>query len=107
MNNINFNQGTLSFHIPEGVLDYGDNKFVYLINYVSKEGHLKIVKNKNNGIVVDYLYKDFGKCKLEVNADDLDNEQEHRVIVMWSIGDGFLKLNINEKERKSCEIDLD
>jgi len=106
MRGINFNKGTLSFHIPKGVINYGDNKFVYLINYVSKKGHIKISKNKNNGIIVDYFYQGFGKCKLETNAEDLDNEKEHKVVIMWSIGEGFLKLYIDDNERESCDIDL-
>ena len=107
MNNIDFKKGTLSFWVPPGSLDYGDNKFIYLFNYVSEEGHLKIVKNRGNGIEIRYMYNGFGYSKFEVNAEDLNNEERHNIVVTWSISDGLVKLYIDGVERQTSEINLD
>ena len=107
MEEINFTEGTLSFKIPKGAIDYQGNEFVYLINYTTGENHLRIAKNRNNGIKISYQYDNFGKCQLEANAQDLDNEDEHEVLVTWSIKEGFVKLLIDGQERKICEIEID
>jgi len=106
MGEINFNQGTLTFYIPEGVIDYKNNKTINLINFNSKEGHIKVSKNKNNGMMVDYYYTNFGGCKLVVDAGDLDNQQKHEIIISWSTIEGVLKLNIDGTERGSCDLNM-
>lgn len=105
MGKINFNEGSLTFWIPEGTLNYGDNKFVYLINYFSKEGSLKIVKDKDNGIKVFYNYINNGKCVLKVEAEDLDDDKHH-IAVTWSMPNRKVVLYIDGQESGSCDIDI-
>ena len=106
MDKINFNKGSLSFWILEGSIDYEDNKFAILVNYTLKEGALKIVKNKNNGLQVYYDYKNNGKCSLTTEASDLDNNKKHMVAVTWSMENLEVILYIDGKKRARCDIDV-
>jgi hypothetical protein len=106
MRKINFDQGTISFRIPEGAIDYKDNKFVYLVNYVSSKGFLKIVKDKDNGLKVLYNYRNNGNCQLNSPAQDLDNNDSHTVVVTWSMENREVILYIDGIERAKCEINI-
>lgn len=106
VNNINFEEGTLSFWVPKGALDYNDNQFKYLVNYNTPEGYLKIIKDKDNRIKVLYNYFNKGNCILEASAGELDNEDKHSVEVTWSLKERNIKLFIDGDERDSCEINL-
>lgn len=106
MRKIDFNKGSLSFLIPERVMDYGDNKFINLVNYNSKDGSLKIVKDKDNGLKVFYDYKNNGRCFLEASTKELDDNDEHEVAVTWSLSDREVILYIDGEEIEKCEIDI-
>ncbi len=103
---IDFNEGSLTFWIPKGAIDYKGNEFIDLVNYNSDEGKIRIVKNNNNGLKVLYRYNDYGECILETNAEDLDNDDKHMVAVTWSLSDMKVKLYIDGVERKSCDIEI-
>lgn len=103
---IDFNKGSLTFWIPKGAIDYKGNEFIDLVNYKSPDGKIRIVKNKNNGIKVLYYYIDNGKCSLESNAENLDNDDKHMVAVTWSIPDMKVKLFIDGAEKKTCDIEI-
>ena len=103
---IDFNQGSLTFWIPKGSINYKGNEFIELVNYKSSEGKIRIVKNKNNGLRVLYHYIDHGECSLEANAEDLDNDDKHMVAVTWSIADMKVKLFIDGSERANCDIQI-
>ena len=105
-NKINFEEGTLSFWVPEGAIDYDDDKFIYLINYNTKEGYFKVVKDKDNGIKVLYNYFNMGKCDLKTSASELDDNDKHHVAVTWSLKERNIKLFIDGAERDSCEIKI-
>jgi len=106
MKKINFGEGSLTFWIPKETLNYGDNKFIYLINYVSEEGSLKIVKDKDNGLKVFYNYLNNGKCILKVPVQDLDDEEKHYIGVTWSMPNRKVILYIDGQERGNCDIDI-
>lgn len=105
-NKINFEEGTLSFWVPEGAIDYDDNKFIYLINYNTNEGYFKVVKDKDNGIKVLYEYFNKGKCNLKASAAELDDNDKHHVAVTWSLSERRVKLFIDGQERDTCEINI-
>jgi hypothetical protein len=104
MNTFNLNEGTINFKIPQGAIDYQGSEQINLINFVSPEGHLKVFKNRDNGMIIDYYYSRFGKCKLVVDARDLDNHQEHGIVISWSTSMGILQLHIDGVDRGSCNI---
>ena len=106
MEKINFEEGRLRFLIPEGAINYGDNKFVYLINYNSEEGFFKIVKDKDNGIKVLYNYFKAGVCNLKTDAEELDNNKKHEIIVTWSMSYRKMKLYIDSEEKASSNIEI-
>lgn len=104
---LNFTNGGVSFLITKGSINYGNNKFIYLFNYTSKEGYLRVAKNKGNGIEVNYMFFNSGHCKLEGNTEGLDDNEEHSIRIVWSISEGFVKLFIDNVEKQNCEIRLD
>lgn len=106
MEDIKFDKGALTFWIPEGTMNYKDNKFINLINYISDEGTLCIVKDKDNGLRVSYNYFDNGACEVKASAEELDNEDKHMVAVTWSISEGKIKIFIDGDERASEDIEL-
>jgi len=103
MEQINFNEGALRFYIPEGAIDYRDNKTASLVNLKSNSGHINVLKNKDNGIAVDYASAS-GACILKTDAQDLDNHQAHQVKISWSVTQGLLKLDVDGQERAICNI---
>ncbi len=107
LNSISFDKGTLTFRIPEGSLDYKDNKFFYMINYEGNGGSLKIYKDVDNGIKVKYVYDGKGYCNLNTMADMLDDNDEHVVHVTWSLEDRKIVLYIDGQEKDSGDISLE
>ncbi len=107
LNSINFNEGTVSFRIPKGSLNYKDNKFFYLINYEGSGGILKIYKDIDNGIKVYYAYKRKGYGSLNTKADELDDEHEHLIDLTWSLNKREIILYIDGEKRDSCKIKLE
>lgn len=103
---INFNEGSLTFWIPEGSIDYRGGDFIDLINYKSPDGKIRIVKNKNNGLKVLYHYIDHGECVLETSAEYLDNDDKHMIALTWSLEEMVVKLFINGVEKATCDIEI-
>lgn len=106
VNKLDFGEGTLSFWVPEGAIDYDDNKFIYFINHNTNEGYLKIIKDKDNGLKVFYDYFDNGRCNLNTSVAELDNDDKHHVAVTWSLKERMIKLFIDGQERDSCDIEI-
>ena len=103
---LNFNKGSLTFRIPEGVIHYGDNKFANLINYSSEDGALKVVKDKDNGLKVFYNYIGNGRCSLNASAAELDNDDAHQVAITWSMENREVILYIDGEQRARCDINI-
>ena len=106
MKNINFEEGTLTFWIPKEAIDYKDNKFISLVNYVSDKGTLNIVKDEENGLRASYNYFGKGNCEAKALAEELDNGEKHMVAVTWSITEGLIKIYIDGEEKASCPIEM-
>lgn len=103
--NINFEQGSISFRIPAGRIDYNGNTSVQLFSHVSDLGTFTIIKKKDNGIQVNYNYFDKGVCCLEQDASILDNDDEHNILISWSLKEGKIILFIDEKKVKEEDIE--
>ena len=103
---INFKEGTINFWIPEGEIDYGDNRYVKIFDYEKKEGYIKIQKEKDNGLKVYYFYKGSGKCFLNTNVDNLDKKKRHMVTLTWSLSNGKVQLYIDAQLKNEGEIDV-
>ncbi len=106
MEKIDFKEGTVNFWIPEGEIDYGDNKYALIFNYENKDGLIKIQKDKDNGLKVYYFYNRHGKCFLDMNVDYLDKRKKHMITVTWNLPERKVQLYINAKLEKECDIDV-
>lgn len=105
LNKIDFNQGTLNFWIPEGKINYGDNKFLRIFYHATKNGKIKIIKDKDNGLKVYYLFED-NKAFLNTKADDLEDDDKHMITITWSLPERKIKLYIDAELRDEKEIDV-
>jgi len=104
MGKLDFNQGTINFWIPSGKLNYGNNKFIMLFNYEDENGIIQIQKDKDNGLKVYYKYNNNGKCSLNTDVNNLDENKRHMITVTWSLPDKKVKLYINAILKSECDI---
>jgi hypothetical protein len=103
MGNIYFKEGTINFWIPKGKLDYKDNKFANLFYHKEENGELKIIKDKDNGLKVYYLFEG-NKALLNVKADYLEDEDKHMITVTWSLPEKKISLYVDGKLKVDGEI---
>jgi hypothetical protein len=101
---LDFNTGTINFWVPEGRIDYMDNKFVQLFYYKDDEGTIKVVKDKDNGLKVYYLY-DGNKCFLNTSVEYLEDHDKHMVTITWSLSEKKVKLYIDAELKDECDIE--
>lgn len=104
-NKLNFNEGTINFWVPKGKIDYKDNKFVQLYYYSNGDDTIKIIKDKDNGLKVYYLFEG-NKCLLSTKVEDLEDDNKHMVTVTWSLPEKKVKLYIDAVLRDECEIEV-
>ncbi len=105
MKKIDFKEGTLNFWIPEGKINYGDNKFFGIFYHSTEEGKLKIIKDKDNGLKVYYLFEG-NRALLNTEAHDLDDDDRHMITLTWSLPEKKIKLYIDAelKDEKDIEV---
>jgi len=95
---IDFNEGSLVINIPKDKIDYDNNQSIFLYQYNDENGSLNIMKNKNNGIQIDYNYFEKGISCMKEDASSLDDDKEHKIAITWSYEKGKMILYIDEQK---------
>ena len=106
IDNLNFEQGTLNFVVPKGKIKYDDDNTTTIFSFRNAIGSLIIIKNKDNGIEINYNYFDKAICCLKTDASILDNDDEHTFAVTWSLDEKEIILLIDNKEEATAELEI-
>lgn len=101
---LDFNQGTISFWVPEGKIDYDDNKFVQLFYYKEGDSIIKVIKDEDNGLKVYYLYEG-NKCFLNTPVETLDDKDKHMITITWNLAEKKVKIYIDGELKDECNIE--
>lgn len=91
----NIREGTVSFWVPEGVVDWSDNK-LYRLFEVSEGGNsILIIKDNDKKLKFFHVFLGNGRTDIEYDISNLSVLVPHNVVVTWSVTTSKLQLYID------------
>jgi len=106
MNNQKFDikEGTISFWIGEGKIQFDDNNIHPLIQLNSSEGSIFLVKDNDNNLKFFHVYIGKGRTNIEHDVSSLDTNKRHMIAVTWSIKNKEIIMYIDGEKVAKEEI---
>jgi len=101
---LDIHEGTISFWIKKGVVNYNDGQVVILLNLSTKEGNIFLVKDSDN--VLRFFHTIIGKGRTDVEYDvsSLSPDAAHMFALTWSIKSKETNLYIDGASVANAQI---
>jgi hypothetical protein len=103
-NNLNIDEGTISFWTPENKLQFNDGKTTPLLSINPEGGNIFILKDDDNKLKVFLVALNKGRVDLEHDISKLDSSNKHMIVVTWSLKTKELSLYIDGNKASTKEI---
>ncbi len=101
---LDVHEGTISFWIKKGTVNYSDGQVVVLLNLSTKEGNIFLVKDSDNILRFFHIVTGKGRTDLEYDVSSLSSEEAHMFAVTWSMKSKELSLYIDGKPAAKTQI---
>jgi len=92
---LDVHEGTISFWIKKGTVNYSDGQVIVLLNLSTKEGSIFLVKDSGNILRFFHVINSEGRTDLEYDVSSLSSEEAHMFAVTWSIKSKEINLYID------------
>lgn len=92
---LDVHEGTITFWIKKGTVNYNDGQVVILLNLSTKEGSIFLVKDSDNILRFFHVITGKGRTDLEYNVSNLPSEKAHMFGITWSMGRKEINLYID------------
>jgi hypothetical protein len=84
---VSLREGTLTFRVKAGKLDWTDGKRHVLFDLPSKEGRLTILKDSDNCLKFIHRLKE--ESVVQTSVSNLDPSVDHHIAATWDINKGI------------------
>ncbi|MCD6232869.1 hypothetical protein J7J81_00580 [bacterium] len=81
---LNLKQGTISFWVGAGKLNWNNNQRTLLFEASRDEGKISIIKDAKNILRAFYQLKGEKRKEVSIKVGDLSNKRKHQVAFTWS-----------------------
>jgi len=96
---LNLEEGTISFWVRAGKLQWSDGLIRVLFNISNEQGSIFIVKDSDNKLKFFHVFLDKGRTDVEIDVSDLSSNKDHYIATTWSVSNKQIILYIDGGER--------
>ena len=86
-NTLGIKEGSVSFWIKAGVIDFADGESRTLIQVDPVGGSISVVKDSNNNLVVSFVALNIGRVDVRHDVSKLSNDDKHLIAITWKLSD--------------------
>lgn len=106
MNNqdIDIREGTISFWINEGKMQFNDDNIIPLVQLNPRNGSIFMVKDSDNKLKLFHVYIGKGRTDVEYDVSSLNPNKRHMIAVTWSVKSREIIMYIDGEKVARTEI---
>lgn len=101
---LDIREGTITFWIKKGTINYNDGKATVLLNPSTNEGSISLVKDADNVVKFSHVITGQGSTHLEYDVSSLSSEEAHMFALTWSIKTKEINLYIDGEPVAKTQI---
>lgn len=101
---LDIKEGTISFWINEGKVQFNNGQAIPLIQLTPSNGSIFMVKDSDNRLKFFHVYLGKGRTDVEYDVSLLDPNQRHMIAVTWSLKNKEIIMYIDGQQVAKTEI---
>jgi len=102
--NLDIKEGTISFWINEGDVQFNDGQTIPLAQVNPSNGSIFIVKDDDNKLKFFHVYLGKGRTDVEYDVSLLNPNQRHMIAVTWSVTNKEILMYLDGQQVARAEI---
>ncbi len=101
---LKIDEGTISFSIDAGKLNFTNNEVVSLFQLNPQNGSIFIIKDADNKIKFFHVYLGKGRTDVEQDVSKLDKHKKHIFVFTWSVTNKEIAIYIDGEFQEKSKI---
>ena len=102
--NLDIKEGTISFWINEGDVQFNDGQTIPLAQVNPSNGSIFVVKDSDNKLKFFHVYLGKGRTDVEYDVTLLNPNQRHMIAVTWSVLNKEIIMYLDGQQVARAEI---
>jgi Concanavalin A-like lectin/glucanases superfamily len=100
----NVNEGTISFWVRKGKLQWNDGLIHVLFNLTKNDGSISLVRDSDNKLKFSHVISGKGRTDVEFDVSKLSSEIDHHIVTTWSTKNKETHLYVDGKSVAESKI---